>query len=100
MAELMWKGKNTTDIEQILSAPAQLHTVESFSHQTHDWCNRLIHGDKSEVLPALLPEFSNSVDLIYIDPPFMTGRDFMSNTHLAYSDKWNNKLDVYLLWLY
>jgi len=33
-------------------------------------------GDKKYVLPALFPEFANSIDLIYIDPPFDTGEDF------------------------
>ena len=47
-----------------------------------------------------MPEFANSINLIYIDPPFMTGRDFTSGRQLAYSDKWDNDLDVYLQWLY
>ncbi len=100
MAELTWQGKDTTDLEQILSSQAQLCTVETFSHQKSNWYNRLIHGDKSDILPALLAEFSNSIDLIYIDPPFMTGRDFVSNSQLAYSDRWNNDLNAYLQWLY
>src|SRR6266516_656561 len=100
MAELTWQGKDTTNLEQILSSQAQLCTVETFSHQTSNWYNRLIHGDKSDILPALLAEFSNSIDLIYIDPPFMTGRDFVSNSQLAYSDRWNNDLNAYLQWLY
>src|SRR5581483_122126 len=58
------------------------------------------HGNKAVILPALLDEFSAMVNLIYIDPPFMTGRDFVSGTQLAYSDKWNNDLDTYLQWLY
>ena len=118
MAELTWKGKYNSDKQHLtgehsyLSSPAQLHTLETFSNQSHEnspqtipspthaWYNRLIRGDKSEVLPALMPEFANSINLIYIDPPFMTGRDFTSGRQLAYSDKWNNDLDVYLQWLY
>ena len=118
MAELTWKGKYNSDKQHLtgehsyLSSPAQLHTLETFSNQslenspqtipspTHAWYNRLIHGDKSEVLPALMPEFANSINLIYIDPPFMTGRDFTRGKQLAYSDKWDNDLDVYLQWLY
>ena len=62
---------------------------------TDNWHNRLILGDKRDVLPALLPEFAERVNLIYIDPPFMTERNFSS-----YSDKWHNDLDAYLQWLY
>src|SRR6266550_5756087 len=105
MAVLTWKGKHK---QQLLSSPAQLQTIETFINPlagdslspTHTWHNRLICGDKSEVLSALLQEFSNSVNLIYIDPPFMTGRNFTSGSQLAYSDKWKNDLDIYLQWLY
>src|SRR5207302_7248519 len=114
MATLTWKGKWPIDEnDQVLSShAAQLYTVETFPSSptesvvlsaqspANGWYNRLICGDKSFVLPALLPEFARAVDLIYIDPPFMTGRDFTSGTQLAYSDKWKNDLDVYLQWLY
>ncbi len=105
MAELVWKGKN--DSNRHLVGRHDLHTHESFDGRvktgqpsallsaTDDWHNRLIAGDKAVVLPALLHEFANQVDLIYIDPPFMTGRNFAS-----YSDKWSKDLDAYLQWLY
>jgi site-specific DNA-methyltransferase (adenine-specific)/adenine-specific DNA-methyltransferase len=64
------------------------------------WYNRLIWGDKNDVLATLLNDFTASVDLIYIDPPFMTGRTFTSGTQVAYRDYWNNDLDTYLQWLY
>ena len=52
------------------------------------------------MFPALQHEFSGAIDLIYIDPPFMTGRTFSSGTQVAYSDTWNNDQDSYLQWLY
>lgn len=123
MTELIWKGKHT---EQAWEADEQgriinsnsathtyrLYTYESFDSQpteaqslsplptTQRWHNRLILGDKGVVLPALLSEFAGQVDLIYIDPPFMTGRAFKHGKQLAYSDKWHNDLDTYLQWLY
>jgi site-specific DNA-methyltransferase (adenine-specific) len=120
MAELVWKGKHTQQWisdEQgkiIISkhTPQHLFTYESFDRLpannqpnsspslTHTWHNRLILGDKSSVLTALLSEFAGQVNLIYIDPPFMTGRDFKSGSQLAYSDRWDNDLDTYLQWLY
>src|SRR6266516_4253088 len=93
MAELIWKSKPSTPL---VLASAHLHASETFPPQAYHWHNRLIYGDKSDVLPALLPEFTNAVDLIYIDPPFMTGRNFMSNSQLAYSDTWTNDLGDYL----
>jgi len=100
-------------------------SIESFltGRGETEWRNRLIWGDKKYVLPSLLPEFANSVDLIYIDPPFDTGADFSylvqvpdhqvdatSFTKLpsvieqkAYRDTWGGgptHLDSYLRWFY
>jgi len=100
-------------------------SIESFltGRGETEWRNRLIWGDKKYVLPSLLPEFANSVDLIYIDPPFDTGADFSylvevpdhqvdttSFTKLpsvieqkAYRDTWGEgptHLDSYLRWFY
>lgn len=112
MATLTWQGKQPFDKQILSSSTAHLHTLATFPNQpveniapatqspTDDWHNRLICGNKSKVLPALLHEFAGAINLIYIDPPFMTGRDFISGTQLAYSDKWKNDLDTYLQWLY
>lgn len=108
MADLTWQNKQRITVPQNILPHAQLQTQEVISNQLHEnasslhivWHNRLIHGDKAVILPALLDEFSSMINLIYIDPPFMTGRDFVSGTQLAYSDKWNNDLDLYLQWLY
>ncbi len=60
------------------SSQQRQKSIESFlsGRGATEWRNRLIWGDKKYVLPSLLPEFANSVDLIYIDPPFDTGADF------------------------
>jgi len=110
MAELIWKGKyddyGNKPITSTSTIP-HLYTCEIFAgssipnqsstelSSSDGWHNRLILGDKCDVLPALLPDFADGINLIYIDPPFMTGRTFAS-----YSDVWNNDVDVYLQWLY
>lgn len=122
MTELIWQGKTRYNYGESPEANNSsgdrsqlskvLVTTDSISPQpanqpsgfasspTASWYNRLILGDKQHVLPALLPEFAGKVNLIYIDPPFMTGRDFKSGERLTYSDKWDNNLDSYLQWLY
>lgn len=122
MAELTWKEKSKYTFHNSLQEHELFDIVTNNSpllisteiinphakdHQStiapsfaDPWHNRLILGDKREVLPALLPEFEGKINLIYIDPPFMTGRDFRNGTELAYSDKWDNNLDTYLSWLY
>lgn len=49
------------------------------------------------VAPILLPE---SFRLIYLDPPFLTGRTQVgSKKRWSYQDKWQGELDSYLPWL-
>lgn len=117
MTELVWQGKTQHKAGEFFETNADSEnkgqpskvfvTTETLNFPetatispTPQWSNRLILGDKQHVLPALLPEFAGKVNLIYIDPPFMTGRDFKSGEQLAYSDKWGNNLDLYLQWLY
>src|SRR5690348_7412455 len=90
MVELVWKGKKTLDPMSLLHSKAStklLYTYQTFSQPSIDdsidppsntshWHNRLILGDKSSILRSLLVEFTGQIDLIYIDPPFMTGRNF------------------------
>ena len=106
MAELQWPGKTRTQPggESIQDARTRLHTDEtqpalSLPLAEPAWHNRLIRGERLDVLTALLPEFAGQVNLIYIDPPFMTGRDFKQGERLMYSDKWQGDLDAYLQWL-
>lgn len=40
-----------------------------------DCGNMIIHGDNLEALKALLPEYENRIDCIYIDPPYNTGNE-------------------------
>jgi 16S rRNA G966 N2-methylase RsmD len=37
---------------------------------------RLIHGDNLAVMSALLPELEGRIDLVYIDPPFRSGKAY------------------------
>ena len=37
--------------------------------------NMVIHGDNLEALKSLLPQFEGRIDVIYIDPPYNTGKE-------------------------
>lgn len=106
MAELVWKNKHHPDDHYKIIAIPQLITNQQHDPQIESadapdsWRNRLILADRCDALRALQSEFNGSVNLIYIDPPFMTGRTFHSGTELAYKDTWRNNLDSYLQWLY
>jgi site-specific DNA-methyltransferase (adenine-specific)/adenine-specific DNA-methyltransferase len=80
--------------EEILSTTkaAPLQKVRTFNNGnklTDDWENKLILGDNLKVLKSLAddPNVRGKVNLIYIDPPFATKRDFMQNEVKAYEDK-------------
>jgi len=48
-----------------------------------NWHNLLFHGDNKEVLATLLEQgFRGKVDLIYIDPPFASNKDYMRKVEL------------------
>ncbi|MDI6788048.1 MAG: DNA methyltransferase [Planctomycetota bacterium] len=63
--------------------------------------NQLILGDNLEVLRTLPSE---SIDLIYIDPPFFSGRTYNviwgdTNEVRTFHDIWEGGIDSYLIWL-
>jgi DNA modification methylase len=63
--------------------------------------NQLILGDNLEVLRTLPPE---CIDLIYIDPPFFSGRTYNviwgdNNEVRTFHDVWEGGIDSYLIWL-
>lgn len=107
MAQLQWQGKElalfTSETTRKLRTGLQTCEIHAGSPpqptENPTWQNRLVQGERADVLTALLPEFAGRVNLIYIDPPFMTGRDFKNGSRLAYSDKWQGNLDAYLQWL-
>ena len=63
--------------------------------------NRLIWGDNLHVMRQIP---SNSVDLIYIDPPFFSGRQYNvmwgdANEMRSFNDIWEDGMPGYLIWL-
>jgi adenine specific DNA methylase Mod len=132
MVELIWDGKYDANGKRTapLRVALPFQTVETVNESAQqrqkslfslmqgeqsEWRNKLIWGDKKNVLPSLLPEFAGQVDLIYIDPPFATGQDFSYEAEVgeevfekeasiieqkAYRDIWGRGLDGYLEWFY
>lgn len=65
--------------------------------------SRLYLQDVLSCMPLLIQEFSGSIQLIYIDPPFFTGKDYFhgysdnpDNTGPLqdYSDKWSSREEL------
>jgi len=53
--------------------------------------NKIIHGDNLEALKSLLPEYEGKVDVVYIDPPYNTGKEkwvYNDNVNHPSIQKW------------
>lgn len=121
---LHWVGKKPLDVVQYF--PAQLSETmgvknlpmePSYKDFVKNSYNLLFHGDNREVLSSLLVAgFRGKVDLIYIDPPFDSGANYVRQVKLRgrseklaaqgytvleqaqYDDIWAN--DNYLQFMY
>jgi len=80
--------------------PFQVVERVSFGHPDLE-PNRLFWGDNLHVMRQLPTE---SIDLIYIDPPFFSGRQYNvifgdQNELRSFSDIWEGGMPGYLIWL-
>ena len=84
-----------------IDLPTQIiERVKMGNEEPHE-PNRLIWGDNLHVMRQIP---SNSVDLIYIDPPFFSGRNYNvlwgdNNELRSFEDIWEGGMDGYLIWL-
>ena len=87
---LEWPGKR--DALKAVQAPS-LATLIPAPDESVDWdttSNVFIEGDNLEVLKLLQKSYYGQVKMIYIDPPYNTGNDFV------YPDNYAESLDTYL----
>jgi hypothetical protein len=75
--------------------------LETIPFGNHGEPNRLYWGDNLHIMRNLPP---NSIDLIYIDPPFFSGRNYNmifqdQNEVMTFEDIWEGGIPVYSVWL-
>jgi DNA modification methylase len=97
-----WEGKRTEKIK-FDPVPA-LRCVEKVGGPDAGAPNRLIQGDNLAVMAALGGEIAGKIDLLYLDPPFFTGREWRTRDSApgkpsAFTDNWRT-LGDYLQWLF
>lgn len=87
---MQWAGK--ADCFKTIQQPSLATLVpcpeESIDFDTTE--NVFIEGDNLEVLKLLQKSYLGKVKMIYIDPPYNTGKDFI------YPDNYSENLDTYL----
>ncbi len=116
MVKLIWENKKdflknisklkTTYRDYYKRIDLEFSNSEETSEQI--WKNLLYWGDNLEVAYYLLNNFEETIDLIYIDPPFFSGSNYSINISegnnrydsVAYFDYWNKDIDSYLQMLF
>jgi len=111
-ATLQWNGRR----EDPLPAASLCHlsTVQRSTGRTSPRMqNRLIEGDNLQTMNALMEEWKGRIDLVYIDPPFLSGKAYRARigrdedsrqpetwaTTAGYQDTWRDGA-AYLSMLY
>jgi len=87
---LNWHGKKKA--RQIALTPST-GTLRPCLEESVDWettQNLMIEGDNLEVLKLLQKSYAGKVKMIYIDPPYNTGKDFV------YPDNFQDNIKNYL----
>ncbi len=87
---LTWPGK--AECFKTIQAPS-LGTLRPYPEESVNWDfteNLIIEGDNLEVLKLLQKSYLGKVKMIYIDPPYNTGNDFI------YPDNYTESLQTYL----
>lgn len=85
-----WNGKNKA--RQIAQTPST-GTLRPCKEESVNWDtteNLFIEGDNLEVLKLLQKSYHRKVKMIYIDPPYNTGKDFV------YKDNFHDNIKNYL----
>ncbi|MFQ5922656.1 MAG: DNA-methyltransferase [Anaerolineales bacterium] len=100
---LQWKGK-----QAVIPPPLQLvQSAAVLLQETPEDNQRLIQGENLGVMSALLADYEGKIDLIYADPPFLSGKSYRVRTGHGedsrrpeswktadgFQDHWNDRAD-------
>ena len=86
--EFTWAGKQNAKkkVQEDVGART-LKYIEEDSKNPDTTENLYIEGDNLEVLKLLRQNYYGSIKMIYIDPPYNTGKDFIYNDNFKISDE-------------
>lgn len=87
---LNWHGKRRARQLALTPSTGTLRPRPSESVEWDSTQNMIIEGDNLEVLKLLQKSYAGKVKLIYIDPPYNTGKDFV------YPDNFQDNIKNYL----
>lgn len=81
--QFTWVGKQAAKAEAARPTDKTLRPVVEDSVDWNNTKNLYIEGDNLEVLKLLQRSYMGGVKMIYIDPPYNTGNDFVYNDDFA-----------------
>ena len=87
---LNWHGKRQARQLALTPSTGTLRPCPEDSVEWDTTQNLMIEGDNLEVLKLLQKSYAGKVKLIYIDPPYNTGKDFV------YPDDYRDNIENYL----
>ncbi len=94
--EFTWVGKKQSIIEANRPIRKTLRPAKEESKNWETTENLYIEGDNLEVLKLLQNSYLNSIKMIYIDPPYNTGNDFVYRDNFSVSkDEYEEDMGVY-----
>ncbi|HEY43528.1 MAG TPA: site-specific DNA-methyltransferase [Anaerolineae bacterium] len=111
-ARLEWQGRRRPEHTPV-TLELDTETYPQDAHHTTEFTGQLLTGDNLGVMTALLSEWEGKIDLIYLDPPFLTGKAYSARigrgedsrrpsewrTVASYQDTWRDGAE-YLDMLY
>lgn len=94
--EFTWVGKNAAIVEANKPIRKTLRPCKEESVNWDTTENLYIEGDNLEVLKLLQESYLGKVKMIYIDPPYNTGNDFIYRDNFAMdSEEYDEKLGMF-----
>ena len=100
MPILHWNTRNA-DIRAAARAPYHtLSAVPRLAHGQTDSHNLLVKGDNLLALKALVPHYAESVNCVFIDPPYNTRKDFPHYQDNLEHSQWLEMMQPRLLLLH
>ena len=85
--EFTWPGKRAAKAAASAASTKTLRPCREESVDFDKTENLYIEGDNLEVLKLLQKNYANQVKMIYIDPPYNTGKDFVYRDRFSLTDK-------------
>lgn len=94
--EFTWVGKKASIVEANKPIRKTLRPCPEESKNWDDTENLYIEGDNLEVLKLLQESYLGKVKMIYVDPPYNTGNDFIyADDFMRSQDEENRQMGMY-----